>query len=344
MSTVRVNGLGKSYGERAVLTDLDLTVQRGSLTAVLGVSGCGKSTLLRIIAGFVRPDHGSVSVGGTVVSGPGVHVRPQSRGVGYVPQEGALFPHLDVRRNILFSLPRAERSRARLDELLDLTELPHEIAGRFPHELSGGQQQRVALARALAAEPAVILLDEPFSSLDTSLRSSAGRTVARVLRAAGTTALLVTHDQGEALSLADEVAVMRVGRFVQVAEPARLYDRPADVEVARFIGGGSVLDATVGDGHATCELGTLRLAEELPDGPAQVLLRPEQVELVQHGVPARVREVDYFGSQVVVVLELPSGARVTARGPARRPPVPGAYTHVRSVGAVHAFPAAPEVS
>ena len=204
--------------------------------AVLGPSGCGKTTLLRILAGFLAPDEGQVDFDATTVADRTSSVPAWERKVGYVPQEGALFPHLDVRANILFGLPRKERTDSRLAELLDLAELPHGIADSYPRELSGGQQQRVALARALAPRPRVVLLDEPFSSLDAALRISAGREVTRVLRHAKSTALLVTHDQGEALSLADRVAVMEAGRIKQVDRPTELYGAPVDVSVGSFVG------------------------------------------------------------------------------------------------------------
>ncbi|HET9422766.1 MAG TPA: ABC transporter ATP-binding protein [Nocardioides sp.] len=340
MSAVTVRALVKSYGDQPVLRGLDLDVPEGSITAVLGSSGCGKSTLLRIIAGFVRPGAGTVTVGDREVEGPRSHVAPQRRGVGYVPQEGALFPHLTVARNITFGLPRAERRGPTLDRLLELIELPRDLADRYPHELSGGQQQRVALARALAPGPSVVLLDEPFSSLDAGLRVSAGRTVARVLRHAGATALLVTHDQGEALSLADRVAVMREGRFVQVGSPDQVYDAPVDAVVARFVGGGSSLEGMVRGVQVETELGALELAHPFPDGPAVVVVRPEQLEVhdLDEGVAATVIEVDYYGAQVVVLLELPSGAQVTARGPAARPPRPNDKVGVVVVGTVRAYP------
>ncbi len=343
MSDVQIAGLTKSYGDRPVLQGLDLHVEAGSITAVLGPSGCGKSTLLRIVAGFVRPDAGRVLVGGRAVDDGSRHVPAQRRGVGYVPQEGALFPHLSVGQNILFGLPRAQRTDLRLDEMLELSELPRDLARRYPHELSGGQQQRVALARALAPRPVVVLLDEPFSSLDTALRVSAGRSVARVLRHAGATALLVTHDQGEALSLSDEVAVMRAGRFVQVAAPGTLYDSPADPAVALSVGGGTLLRGTVTGRRVHTELGDLSTGQVKGgvDGDAMVLVRPEQLDLGSspfHEIRGRVTEVDYHGAQIVVVLALPSGALVTARGPATAPPAPGDEVGIRVLGEVRTYP------
>ncbi len=338
MSAVGIDGLGRSFGSHAVLRGVDLAVEDGEIMAILGSSGCGKTTLLRIVAGFLEPDEGTVSFGERVVAGPRRSVPAQHREVGYVPQEGALFPHLDVRANILFGLPRRERTDARLAEMLQLAELPEEIATSFPHELSGGQQQRVALARALAPRPRVVLLDEPFSSLDASLRASAGRTVVRVLRAAGTTALLVTHDQGEALSLADRVAVMRGGVMVQVDTPTALYRRPTDLAVAGFVGGATVLPGALRDGRVDCALGRLVPdVHDVADGDVRVLVRPEQVVLGAAGatretdramdrsmdremdgvdpvhVHADVVEVDFFGPYALVRLVLGDGSGLLAR-------------------------------
>jgi iron(III) transport system ATP-binding protein len=324
VSSVVVTQVSKRYGRTIALDAVDLIIPDGSITAVLGPSGCGKTTLLRIIAGFVRTDAGSVAIGDRVVEAADITVRPERRGIGYVPQEGALFPHLSVAANILFGLPRAQRSRARLAELLELAELPAGIADRAPHEISGGQQQRVALARALAPRPSVVLLDEPFSSLDAALRVSAGRTVSRVLRHAKATAVLVTHDQGEALSLADQVAVMRSGRVVQADTPLGIYQRPADTQTASFVGGATVLAATARDGLATCALGPVAISG--PDGPVSMVLRPEQVHVVAAdagSVNATVREVSFFGAHAVVVLELIDRTVVTARAPSAAMPAVG---------------------
>ncbi len=224
---LRVTGVRKSYGPVPVLHSIDLVVPAGSLTAVLGRSGCGKTTLLRLVAGFDRPDGGTIAIAGREVAGPGGVLTPEERRIGYVTQEGNLFPHLTVAANVAFGLPRrARRERHRVPEMLELVGLDPRYGARYPHELSGGQQQRVALARALAPEPGILLLDEPFSSLDVELRESTRHAVAAALAAAGTTTVLVTHDQAEALSLASRVAVMRDGAIVQEAAPVGAVPAP----------------------------------------------------------------------------------------------------------------------
>jgi ABC-type Fe3+/spermidine/putrescine transport system ATPase subunit len=241
VTELKVQGLHKAFGSHPVLAGLDLTVPTGSLTAILGPSGSGKTTLLRVLAGFDQADAGSVRIGDTVVDGPGTHVPPERRRIGYVPQEGSLFPHLTVAANVGFGLPARERRGPRVAALLASVGLAG-LGPRYPHQLSGGQQQRVALARALAIEPAVVLLDEPFASLDAHLRAAVRADVQEIFRAAGTTAILVTHDQDEALSMADRVAVLRGGRIAQYAPPQDLYIRPADPQLARFIGDANLLD------------------------------------------------------------------------------------------------------
>src|SRR5579871_3541344 len=218
MRQVAVTGLHKAFGAHPVLTGVDLEVPAGSLTAILGPSGSGKTTLLRLLAGFDRADAGTITIGDGLVDGSGVYVAPERRRIGYVPQEGSLFPHLTVEANVGFGLSARDRRTGRAETMLEMVGLGG-LGRRYPHQLSGGQQQRVALARALAIEPAVVLLDEPFSSLDASLRASVRSEVRDVLREACTTTILVTHDQDEALSLADRVAVLRDGVIVQEAAP-----------------------------------------------------------------------------------------------------------------------------
>jgi iron(III) transport system ATP-binding protein len=342
MSSLQLDGVTKSFGPVVAVDDVSLLVPERSITAVLGPSGCGKTTLLRLVAGFLEPDAGTIRFGDKVVAGEGRALPPQGRRVGYVPQEGALFPHLDVAANIAFGLPRAQRRSVRVTDMLDLVELPASYARRHPHELSGGQQQRVALARALAPNPSMVLLDEPFSSLDASLRATTGRAVVRALRAAEATAVLVTHDQDEALSLADQVAVMRAGRLVQATNPRDLYRTPADPDVARFVGGAAVLPAVVLDGVATSALGRAPIFGECPDGEAQVLVRPEQVRIdgsEAGSVEARIEEISFYGHDAAVrILVLPDGPALVARVPGLDSPGVGAVVKAGIAGRVVAFP------
>jgi iron(III) transport system ATP-binding protein len=335
---LHVTGLYKAFGSQPVLRGLDLDVPEGSLTAILGASGSGKTTLLRLLAGFERPDRGIISVGGRIVDDGRLHLAPQGRGIGYVPQEGALFPHLTVAANIGFGLPRRRR-RVRVAELVELTGLG-ELTGRYPHQLSGGQQQRVALARALAPRPSLMLLDEPFSSLDAALRASVRSEVADVLATAGTTALLVTHDQDEALSMADRVAVLRHGRFVQAGSPDDIYTRPADPEVAAFVGDANLLPGVADGGGAQTALGHLVLTAPPPPGAGRllVLVRPEHIAVFGSdaiaesggvaGVAGVVRHCDYHGHDTVLLVDVASAdatsgpvvVQVRVAGPPRLAP------------------------
>jgi iron(III) transport system ATP-binding protein len=310
MSRLSVSGLWKSYGEQPVLSDLDLDVPPGSLTAVLGLSGCGKTTLLRVIAGFERAQRGEVTLGGTILDDGGTYVPPERRGVGYVPQEGALFPHLSVEANVGFGLSRRERGGDTVRGLLEMVGIAA-LAKRMPHELSGGEQQRVALARALALKPQALLLDEPFSSLDASLRTQVREEVNGLLRGQGVTAVLVTHDQEEALSLADSVAVLRDGRIVQQGSPEDLYERPVDEGLARFLGAVNLIDAQLTDGTARTPLGSLPLREQAVrgrDGQGVVMVRPEQLEVrmreegtgTDSGLDGRIEECRYYGHDALL--------------------------------------------
>ncbi|MDT3444518.1 MULTISPECIES: ABC transporter ATP-binding protein [unclassified Pseudofrankia] len=355
MKALTVSQVTKHFGATTALAGVDLHVTDGSVTAVLGPSGCGKTTLLRLVAGFGDPDAGTIELGGRQVFGPGRSVPAQRRGVGYVPQEGALFPHVDVAANIGFGLPRTERRAGRrAAKLLDLVGLDAGLAHRFPHQLSGGQQQRVALARALAPRPALVLLDEPFSSLDAGLRLSTANAVVEALRANGTTALLVTHDQNEALSLADQVAVMAAGRIAQVGPPRDVYSMPGDPVVAAFVGAAVFVPAVVTGLTASCDLGTLPVAAGGAEGAARVLIRPEQIRLLgpadgtdgahdsgRNGdLVGEVTEIRYFGHDATVQLQLTrSGLTVTARIPGDQLPSPGARVRLAVAGPVTAYSA-----
>jgi iron(III) transport system ATP-binding protein len=346
---LRISGVAKSFGPQPVLRGVDLAVPSGSFTAILGASGSGKTTLLRIVAGFERPDDGEVQIGDDLVDdGNRRFVPSQGRRIGYVPQEGALFPHLSVGRNVAFGLPRAPERRGRVDELLELVGLSG-FRRRYPHQLSGGQQQRVALARALAIEPEVVLLDEPFSSLDAAMRSSVRADVLAVIRRAGTTSILVTHDQDEALSMADQVAVLRHGVIAQLDSPTALYGRPGDVDLARFLGESNVLEGDVHDGMASTGLGDLLVAARngcTEGGRARVLVRPEQIRLeesLQGGVVARVQTYEYYGHDAVVRVR-PEGRGLpdlVVRITGGRPLEPGHRVGVSVFGSVVVWPQEP---
>ena len=393
MGWVSIEGLRVAYGDTRVLDDVSLRIPRGSLVAVLGPSGCGKTTLLRAVAGLLPVTVGTITVGGRLVTGPGVQRAPEKRGMGWVPQDASLFPHLTVGENIGFGLPRTkqsddlfcepsevaggaagllarftrrgraararpaaaredgaehpaaraavprsrensrENSRAgRIAELAALVGLA-ELVDRAPAQLSGGQAQRVSLARALAPRPDLMLLDEPFAALDPLLRSALRTEVAALLRGAHNTSLLVTHDQEEALSLADFVAVMRGGAILQFGTPADVYERPVDPWVAGFVGDTVELDGQwhsndgrSGDGPDTagraglvdCVLGTLPAdwmgAAAAPAATSvRVLLRPEWLILAEQGTPAVTTAIAYAGHDALVSFALEGGIVVRAR-------------------------------
>jgi iron(III) transport system ATP-binding protein len=312
VSGLTVSDLYKSFGDQPVLTGIDLDVPVGSLTAVLGPSGSGKTTLLRVLAGFTRADRGTVTLGGKLVEDSRHALPPEQRGIGYVPQEGALFPHLTVSANVAFGVRRSTRKQRgdNTDELLEMVGLSG-FGARYPHQLSGGQQQRVALARALAIQPALVMLDEPFSSLDAGLRASVRADVADVLRESGTTALLVTHDQGEALSMADQVAVIRSGTIGQCGSPQELYEQPADPDMAQFLGDANLVSATVDGDRVSTPFGQLRLRSDAParstPGPVVALIRPEQlilsVSMTGAGIRARVVRTEFHGHDTLVTVD-----------------------------------------
>jgi iron(III) transport system ATP-binding protein len=303
---LRVAAVHKAQGGRAVLRGVDLAVEAGSVVALLGASGCGKTTLLRIIAGFTGADRGQVVLDGRVVDGPGADVPAERRHIGYVPQDGSLFPHLTVRGNIGFGLDRAARRGPRIGEMLRLTGLDG-LEDRMPHQLSGGQQQRTALARALAPRPRLVLLDEPFNALDRALRLSVCADVVALLRASEATAILVTHDPQEAFASADRIAVMRHGVVAQYADAITLYRQPVDAEVARLTGATLFLDGMMVDGQADTALGRLSVQPGAPpSGPVSVLLRPEQIGVAGEtgGVAVLPRASVFEGARLNITVEV----------------------------------------
>jgi iron(III) transport system ATP-binding protein len=389
VAELRCEGLAKSYAQRSVLRDVDLVVPGGTLTAILGASGSGKTTLLRIVMGLLAPDAGKVKVGGSLLVDAGqdvangcagnagedvangcagnagqdvaqgrarkhrrVEVAPDKRAIGYVAQEAALFPHLSAGENIGFGLSWSERrSGARVAQMLDLVGLDQGYRERRPQELSGGEQRRVALARALAPRPRLVLLDEPFSGLDAALRVETREAVMGALASEQATALLVTHDQAEALSMGREVAVLRDGTLVQRAAPALLYREPVDLQVASFVGEAVILTGEIVDGRAVCALGELELRGTPPAAgtAVHVMVRPEQVCVLCDGaerdtdtrsVRASVLDHTCYGPDTVLRLALADSAEtiVKARTLERELPAPGERVGLAVHGPAVAYP------
>jgi iron(III) transport system ATP-binding protein len=349
--TLELHGLHKAYGSAQALIGVDLRVAAGSRTAIVGASGSGKTTLLRLIAGFEAPDAGRITLGGDLLADGERAVPAHRRGIGYVPQDGALFPHLSIADNIGFGLARKAPQRVeRIAELMDMVSLDAALLTRRPHELSGGQQQRVALARALAQRPRLMLLDEPFSALDTGLRAATRKGVAQLLSAAGITTILVTHDQAEALSFADQVAVMRGGQFAQVGRSTELYQRPVDPATASFLGEALVLRATLADGWADCALGRIAVDDARRGDRLPIMLRPEQLLLTElpvdgtapaasAGCRGRVLDADFRGSEceLTVCLSDPDATRLVVRSAGTHMPEVGATVAIQVLGKAHVF-------
>ena len=313
------DGLTKHYGPVRALDSLDLAVAAGEIVALLGPSGCGKTTTLRLIAGFVAPDAGRITVHGRTVAGDGLWVPPEARNVGVVFQDFALFPHLTVARNVAYGLHRVRDRAARQAEVaraLALVGLSG-LAGRLPNELSGGQQQRVALARALAPRPALLLLDEPFSNLDARMRHLVRDEVRDILTAAAVASIFVTHDQEEAFLMGDRVAVLNGGRLEQIGTPEAVFHAPASRFVADFLGHTGFLDGTVVPGGIATELGLLPQPCSLPVGTAvQVLARPDDVHVAADGgATARVERRYFQGMHNLYRVRLPSGVAIKAATP-----------------------------
>ena len=350
---VSCTGLRRTYGPVVALDGVDLDVADGELLAVLGPSGCGKTTLLRLIAGFEPPDAGTITLAGQTVAGPGRIVPPEKRRVGIVVQDHALFPHLTVAGNVGYGLPRGRGRNdparpglrdpnavaARIAEVLAMVGMP-DLGDRYPAELSGGQQQRVAIARALAPQPRVVLLDEPFANLDAALRGRIRLEVAAILRAAGATVVLVTHDQEEALSLADRVAVLNAGRLAQVGPPDEVYRSPADPFVARFVGDADLVEGRSDGTAVDTPLGRLAVTGSVPPaGPALAVVRPETVRLTPDPAgTARVTAATYFGHDQLVEVALDGALSLRARVGNERLFAPGDRVSLDVDGRVVAFP------
>jgi iron(III) transport system ATP-binding protein len=344
MSSLSVAGLGVDLGGRRVLREVDLEVSEGALAVIVGPSGCGKSTLLRAVAGLNRPVAGRVRLDGATLSDESTFVVPERRRVGWVPQAASLFPHLTVAQNVAFGLSRERRradgsGRAGLaQELLELTGLG-DLAARYPDQLSGGQAQRVALARALAAEPGLLLLDEPFAALDPQLRADLRDELSAMLRRLGVTAVLVTHDQAEALLIADTVIVMRDGGVAQQAGPEEVYRRPSSAWVAGFFGEANFVDAVAVAERASTPLGVVVL-DRAAHGAVTVMLRPEQLVLSRDGMRGVVTRVRYGGHDAIVEVRDDGDRMLLTRVPAGRIPAVGhkVFLQVEGTGVVYESP------
>jgi iron(III) transport system ATP-binding protein len=313
MITLECIDLHKRYQQIAALRGFNLSVRAGQIVTLLGPSGGGKTTALRLIAGFEMPDAGQILINGQLIAGNGVFVPPENRRVGMVFQEYALFPHLTVFDNVVFGLSGSAADKAaRAKEMLTLVGL-EDTAKRFPHELSGGQQQRIALARALAPRPQIVLLDEPFSNLDASLRAQVRREVRAILKSTGTTCIFVTHDQREAFTLSDEVAILLNGTMAQLGTPRMVYTQPATREVAAFVGETNLLPGEANGAMVTCILGTLPL-DIHTFGKVDVLIRPEIIRLTRDPQGnASVQWSDYYGVSQRVGVILSDGTPLTVR-------------------------------
>jgi iron(III) transport system ATP-binding protein len=353
---LQLKGLVKRFGAVTALDGVSLAAGAGSRTAIVGPSGSGKTTLLRLIAGFDTPDAGSILLGGENLA-DGKQTRPAHlRGIGVIAQDGALFPHLSVGDNIGFAIPRDEKNRAALiASLAETVGLNQTMLKRRPDELSGGQQQRVAIARALARKPKLMLLDEPFSALDTGLRSAMRNAVGKVLDDAGVTTVLVTHDQTEALSFADQVAVMNNGQISQAGAPRDLYFRPRNRMVADFLGEAIILPARINSGVASSALGKLAVHQDHVGAASHVMLRPEQIAVTRNAssdqdgaVLAKVTGTEFAGAQCLIMLDLIRAAPGFQGGSAELPrlvlhasafnlPETGETVALAVTGGVHAF-------
>ncbi|CAN5133458.1 ABC transporter ATP-binding protein [soil metagenome] len=323
-AVVRFDGVSRAFGSTVAVDGVDLSVGEHEIVALLGPSGCGKTTLLRLLAGFLRPDAGRILLGGEVIAGDAVNLAPEDRRIGMVFQDFALFPHMRVAANVGFGLPRRTPDRAaRIAEIIAVAGLEG-LEDRFPHQLSGGQQQRVALARALAPRPRVVLLDEPFSNLDAALRSQVRADVRRILTEQGMTAIVVTHDQDEALSLADRVVVMNSGRILQSDAPQVVYRQPADRFVASFVGDSNLLRAAVTAGHADTEFGPVHVNGHGAGGSVELAVRPE--DLRADPDPAGGAQVvwrEFYGHDQVLHVRMPSGGVLRVRTDSRSDLAPG---------------------
>lgn len=339
---LQITDLTKRFGDTAVLNAINLEVEEGEFLALVGPSGSGKTTLLRTVAGFEDADAGTIRLRDQVVVHNTTAVAPERRRIGMVFQDYALFPHLSVRENVGFGLPRGRGRNGMVEHALESVEMTRWIDA-MPHELSGGQQQRIALARALAPEPGIILLDEPFSNLDPALRAQVRSDVRRILHDAGVTAMLVTHDQEEALSIADRVAVLLHGSIAQIGSPREVYHAPTSKEIASFVGDAQFLECEVQGGSLETPFGVATLRERIGDGRrVSAMVRPEMVALMPaastSGNNLRVADIEFFGRDQRIVLVHPTGNQIVARIPPDAVFRQGQEVTVRFTQPLHVLP------
>lgn len=321
---LRATDLSCSYADTAILNRLSMQLDEGDIACLLGPSGCGKTTALRAIAGFIDLDAGVIELSGETISSAGWSLPPEQRGIGMVFQDYALFPHLSIEENIAFGLGHLSSAQRRetVSQMLGLIDLKG-IGKRYPHQLSGGQQQRVALARALAPRPRLLLMDEPFSNLDADMRRQLSAEMRRILKQQGIAAVLVTHDQQEAFTLADKLGVLADGRICQWGTPQTLYNAPVSAEIASFISSGSLVAGQLtDDGRVLTELGLLEFAEPLSctgEKSVQLFLRPTDIELATEGaVDAQIAQIEFQGSHSLYHMRLASGQLVLLLDPGMR--------------------------
>lgn len=326
-----LQNISKSFGPVKAVINLTVTVRKGEFFSLLGPSGCGKTTILRLIAGLEKPDAGFITIGPEVVAGEGAWVAPEKRGVGIVFQDYALFPHMTVWQNVAFGLKKrgGTEMKERVRALLAMAGLTG-LAGRYPHELSGGQRQRVALARSLANSPKIMLLDEPFSNLDSDLRSELRDETRRILKESGTTTILVTHDQEEAFALSDRIGILFQGVLEQAGASAEIYHSPKNRVVADFVGKADFIPGKLKDSYVVSGIGVFAYRGRESGGSEEVLLmvRPDHVHFVpEAGGDAVVTEAKFLGASILYTLRLNNGLVIHAAKPSAIPV--GAGTTVR---------------
>ncbi len=346
MSSLEVSHLQVSFGEKLILDDLSFSLKEGQIAALLGPSGCGKTTLLRSIAGLIQPAAGTIRFGKQLVSLSSLVMPSHKRKIGYVPQEGALFPHLTISENIAFGLDKSiftkDQIRQTTKEMLQLIDLQG-YESRMPNELSGGQQTRVALARALAIKPAIVLLDEPFSALDAELRGDLRSDVIQLLRSQNTTAILVTHDREEALVSADIVALMRDGQIVQQGTPEQVYSLPISPSIAISTGDALVLDAAQSTDGSTHYLFNKGASAQLNGVKGEIVIRPEEIkisrEITPQSISGAISKIDYYGHDAMISIRI-DGQVVVVRIPGPFDYEVGDQVSLEHVGPVRFFASA----